>query len=638
MAIGWNFPNNNNGEIVGIGEAGIETFKGSLFSSLAREICQNSLDARVDNNKPVRIEFLLSNVNRDNILGIDDLSAAVELCKEYWSENKKTTDFFCNAVKTSKQGEIRVLRISDYNTTGLTGSDKVKSSPWQDLVKSSGVSNKSVELGGSFGIGKSAPFACSDLRTIFYNTLDINALKAYQGVAKLVSFQYPDKQGFLKLKRGEITQGKGYYGEKSDNSAVNDTLNIDGYHRSEVGTDVYIIGFINHSEWKNEIVKSVIDGFLISILQKDLEVIVDDVKINCQSLHSLMKKFKDEIQLAYNYYQVLTDEKATCIREDFQGLGQLELRVLIKNDFRRKVMMARNNGMKIFDKQNISGTIQFAGVCILKDKRLNGYFRQMENPQHNDWEPDRFSEKEQLKKQAAATKRALFRYIKDKILEIGKLTVLDEMDAVGAGEFIPDIELSTGAEDNKQENINNEIKDYTQIEKIKNIDAGKGTQAVGDMDMHAEEISYGNEIENGDLSATKYMHGEGKKREENEANQFGNGDVNDSGKVPIKTTISIKPLKLRLFMFDNEHKKYKLSFTPDRAAHDAYIEVFISGEQNDTEIEVQKATLFDDTQLIHKKNRIFIGNIKENVRYSILYSLKYDEMCSMGVIIYGYKM
>ena len=31
--------------------------------------------------------------------------------------------------------------------------------------------------------------------------------------------------------------------------------------------------------------------------------------------------------------------------------------------------------------------------------------------------------------------------------------------------------------------------------------------------MHAEEISYGNEIENGDLSATKYMHGEEKKRE-----------------------------------------------------------------------------------------------------------------------------
>lgn len=91
-------------------------------------------------------------------------------------------------------------------------------------------------------------------------------------------------------------------------------------------------------------------------------------------------------------------------------------------------------------------------------------------------------------------------------------------------------------------------------------------------------------------------------------------------------------------MFDNEQKKYKLSFIPDRAAHDAYIEVFISGEQSNTEVEVQKAMLSDDTQLIHKKNRIFIGDIKENVRYSILYSLKYDEMCSMGVIVHGYKI
>ena len=52
---------------------------------------------------------------------------------------------------------IRVLRISDYNTTGLLGSDKIKNSPCQDLVKSSGVLNKSGELGGSFGIGKSNP-------------------------------------------------------------------------------------------------------------------------------------------------------------------------------------------------------------------------------------------------------------------------------------------------------------------------------------------------------------------------------------------------------------------------------------------------------------------------------------------------
>lgn len=113
-------------------------------------------------------------------------------------------------MKLCQADSIRVLRISDYNTTGLTGSMEMKPSPWNDLVKSSGVSNKSGESGGSFGIGKSAPFACSDLRTLFYHTLDKDGIRSYQGVANLASFQYPDERKWLKKNKGEITKGKGY--------------------------------------------------------------------------------------------------------------------------------------------------------------------------------------------------------------------------------------------------------------------------------------------------------------------------------------------------------------------------------------------------------------------------------------------
>ena len=55
MANSWIFPSNNYGTITGIGEAGIETFKGSPYRSLAREICQNSMDARYNSDKPVVI-------------------------------------------------------------------------------------------------------------------------------------------------------------------------------------------------------------------------------------------------------------------------------------------------------------------------------------------------------------------------------------------------------------------------------------------------------------------------------------------------------------------------------------------------------------------------------------------------------
>ena len=77
MSIDWNFPGNNFGTLSGIGEAGIETFKGSPCRSLAREICQNSLDARLDPGKPVRVEFSLSYISPGDIKQFDSLRDAL---------------------------------------------------------------------------------------------------------------------------------------------------------------------------------------------------------------------------------------------------------------------------------------------------------------------------------------------------------------------------------------------------------------------------------------------------------------------------------------------------------------------------------------------------------------------------------
>ena len=128
------------------------------------------------------------------------------MCRDFWKDNSKTVNFLNQAIKVCQKDTIRILRISDFNTTGLPGSKEYKSSPWQNLVKSSGVSDKNGTSGGSYGIGKSAPFACSDLRTVYYSTLDNEGIRAYQGVANLVSFKSKDRF----LRKGEVTQGTGY--------------------------------------------------------------------------------------------------------------------------------------------------------------------------------------------------------------------------------------------------------------------------------------------------------------------------------------------------------------------------------------------------------------------------------------------
>ena len=67
----------------------------------------------------------------------------------------------------------------------MLGSDEEYNSPWCNLTKSQGASDKSGSNGGSFGIGKFAPYACSAFRTVFYSTLDRDGISAYQGVARL---------------------------------------------------------------------------------------------------------------------------------------------------------------------------------------------------------------------------------------------------------------------------------------------------------------------------------------------------------------------------------------------------------------------------------------------------------------------
>ena len=90
--------------------------------------------------------------------------------------------FFKHILEAMRKRGISCLRISDFNTTGLTGSHEEYNSPWCNLTKSSGASDKSGGAGGSFGIGKFAPYACSVLRTVFYSTSDTEGICAAQGV------------------------------------------------------------------------------------------------------------------------------------------------------------------------------------------------------------------------------------------------------------------------------------------------------------------------------------------------------------------------------------------------------------------------------------------------------------------------
>src|ERR1700723_321397 len=164
----WLFAKNDGGQDSGFHNPGVETFKGNFDRYLARELIQNSLDARLKSHEPVHVEFEVLELQRSDIPDIDSLSETFASCGKYWKHDKKAHDFFVRAQKLSNSAKIPALKIGDYNTTGVLGSDTEREKNWYNLIRSSGSSSKTGDEGGSFGIGKNAPFAASQLRTVLY--------------------------------------------------------------------------------------------------------------------------------------------------------------------------------------------------------------------------------------------------------------------------------------------------------------------------------------------------------------------------------------------------------------------------------------------------------------------------------------
>lgn len=632
MGIGWNFPSNNFAQLNGISEAGIETFRGAPYSSLAREISQNSLDAILDKEKPVIVEFQKIYIDKYEIPGYEELKDAMERCLDFWSSfnNKKATDFFENSCNVLNREKISVLRISDFNTIGLTGSDKeYEITPWQSLVKSSGVSDKSGASGGSFGIGKSAPFACSDIRTLFYSTYDINGLIATQGVSRIVSF---------KDKSDQITQGIGYYGSIERNTPLKTHLGMDEtFDRNEkTGTDIYILGFMDDDNWKQEMIASVLEGFLLSIYDSKLIVKVGDVVISKETLPFIIEEYKNLAKYAYNYYQVLTSEESILIKKDFAGLGEVELRVLLSKNMHRKVLIARSTGMKIFDKQSISSTIQFAAILSLKGEAVNQFFRDMESPQHDAWEPDRHTDKKAAKKRRSE----LFKFIKEEILNIGRSNSTDEMDAEGVGEFLPDdLPIS---EEQRNQDVEETISDKTKQVDIKVVDkvsVAKGAAKMYDILANEEAAATGEFTDNDDAD------GEGR-RGTGKPNSSSGGigtptpaKEKDNGKSSIKKFIEVGIAQTRLFLIDKDANKYKLIILPEKSAVDGFIKISLSGEQSNVEANILSAYNDNNSSTLKcSKGKIFIDKIVEKSKLNLSFVLDYTDNCSMEVGLYGHQI
>jgi hypothetical protein len=630
----WNFPSNNYGQIFGIADSGVETFNGTPMKSLAREICQNSIDAKLNNNQPTRLEFVPFEIEPKDIPGFGDLKDAFKCAQDFWSLQKatKAKNFFHSAIATSQKQKITCLRISDFNTTGLTGSRAEYNSPWCNLTKSTGTSDKSSTNGGSFGIGKFAPYACSQFRTVFYSTADSEGICAYQGVARLTSF---------KNKKGDTTQGIGFYGSEK-NTPVSDQISLDPTYkrdRENSGTDIFILGFNGEPEWEHKMVASILDGFLYAIYTGSLVVNVAGIEVSKETLPELMISHKPYFEeYADEYYTVLTsDEKLarTFVKEiTNKGMsGKITLRLMIMPDMHRRVAMVRQTGMKIKNKGNINGLIPFIGLLYIEGDELNGYLRNLENPQHLEWEIERAENKSQ----ARTLLNSFTKFIKACLDEMKNDDSEEALDPT-VGEF-----LSAEPEDDKRE----VDKAETLTDTVKTIDVrqaprnpkpstiasgGTGTTEVDDPngEIIVEDVP-GEGGRDGDSTGGTGCGGGG----------HGDGDGDGVGNRPVehrKTLSAVAPAKTRVVCADKTNGHYIVTFVPTADATNGVIELFMSAESQNYDARIVAVACDGQPGISFKANRISGLSFTENSAVRLYVQLDYHDYCSMEVKAYGNKI
>lgn len=394
MDIDWVFAPTGGGDVTGVNDPVTTTFKGDLSYHLARESIQNIIDAHDPHQKgPAIAVFEVTERQPDQLFLNDTYKKVLAGCRDFNKSNKDAVQFYNSALfKIEHNHFIRVLRIRDYNTVGLTGEDEDRDGNYFQLMKAVGDSSKSGSKGGSFGLGKGAYYAASSFRTIFVSSMHVNDKHVFQGKARLSSYQDPVS--------GEMMQGNGCYGLPEKQKPIRDLSKIPvSFRRDEMGTDFYVLGFIDEDEkWQKQMMKSVLNNFWYTISKGDLEVTIGHHAVNRSNLEVFMKEYFDESQPDKNkipnpwpYYLAYTSNEHKVFTETLPVLGKVKLYVLMKDDYPQKVVYMRQTGM-VIQKKGIGSVNPYVAVFVCDDDAGNLILRKMENPEHNEWNKENAQE------------------------------------------------------------------------------------------------------------------------------------------------------------------------------------------------------------------------------------------------------
>jgi len=438
MKLHWSFPPTSGGVSQGFHDSGQAIFGADAWDKTVREIIQNSLDAVRDSGKPVTVRISRMQVPSSEI-GAADLARHIESALKRTRRDgyERGVKFFQRALKILKKRQIPTLAIVDSNTSGLVGQK------WDALVHEEGTSSKGTmkAAGGSFGIGKNAPYLISGVKTICYSTryLDRGRQEWFIARCKISAHRDP-KQADRELQHiGFGTKPKVARGERALPTRGKEIYR--GFRLDEPGTGIFIVGSDMPESWIGKSEQSLARNFFAAIHEKKLEIVIDQRRLDYETLDSAFES--DKKHRTYHYYRLMRGSKPAHVEGEF---GRFEVYLSTdEEDAPNRMAYVNRRGMLITDVRQFgknpfhtsvgSGWAQYAVVVRAADDKTDEHVRAMEPPSHDSIEYERIDARDHAKVRAQLKEiqKKIEQLTLDALNQSGKSgeTVLSEIAALG---------------------------------------------------------------------------------------------------------------------------------------------------------------------------------------------------------------
>lgn len=424
-----------------------QTFAQFPCKALVRESIQNSLDAVLDENKPVVVCFEHERISKYNYPNFFGMSKHIQACRDYYRGNKSANAIYPAMLDNLNASDyVGYIQVSDYNTKGMDYEGAATDKSFYAFVRAAGVSVKPAEgAGGSFGFGKGAFFVMSPLNTIMVSTWNKDGKTFFEGVTRLCSHSVDG------AKRSHM----GFYDNNGGLPIEDISKTPIVFKRSEPGTSISIMG-IERDKWlesKDDLAREVLANFFVAILRGKLEVYIGGnpnrsdkaVVINSQTIDGLMRtyfpSFKDvNRKNKFNprpYYEAMTGSDSLCFERELPTLGKVEFYLKEFEGNVTQVIFMRKLLMKVYRDYRSLGN--YNGVFICDNPVGNKILGDMEDPEHKSWDEEQCQKTdiETSYETACRAQEEINKFIKEVLEELLSIGTTESVQVSGLEKYLP---------------------------------------------------------------------------------------------------------------------------------------------------------------------------------------------------------